>query len=56
MKYAITIEAIVCKTYEVEAGSEQEAIEQAQEMFSVLPEEGVDEKYDQQLVSAEEVK
>ncbi len=55
-KYNITVEATIRKTYEVESDSGQAAIEQAQEMFSVLPEEGVSERYDQQLVSAEEVK
>lgn len=55
-KYAVEIKATIRKTYEVEADSQQSAIDLAQEMFSPLPEGGVSEKYDQQLVSAEEVK
>ena len=49
-KYEVTIEAIVRKTYTVEAEDTQSAQEQAQEIFSVLNEPDVDEYYMQQVL------
>lgn len=49
-KFEVTIEAVIRKTYTVEAEDMQKAQEQAQEMFSVLNEPGVDEHYDQQVL------
>ena len=50
MKYKVTIEATVRKDIEVEANSEMEAATIAHEQFSVLPEEGEPEKYDEQTL------
>lgn len=47
-KYEVTIEAVIRKTYTVEAEDEQSAQEQAHEMFTVEPEG--DEHYDQQVL------
>ena len=55
MKYAITIKAVVTKTYIVEGPTEEQAIAEAHSDFNVLNEEGVDEHYDQYLLSVEEV-
>ena len=49
-KFEVTVEAVIRKTYTVEAEDVQKAQEQAQEMFSVLNEPGVDEHYDQQVL------
>lgn len=53
--YAVTIEATVRKTIRVQAEDEKEAIEAAHGEFSVLPEEGEDEHYDEQTLSVEVV-
>jgi hypothetical protein len=55
MKYAVTIQATVTKTYMVEAENEDLAVMEAQENFSVLNEEGIDENYQQDLVTVEKV-
>jgi hypothetical protein len=54
-KYAITITATVTKTYEVEEFCEGKAIETAHEIFSVLNEDGIEEKYDQETVRVEQI-
>lgn len=51
--YSVTVEAVVRKTYTIEADSEDEAAELANEQFSVLPEDGIDEYYDQQVEEIE---
>lgn len=48
MKYYVTIEATVRKTYEVEADSKQEAQETATDLFTVL-EDGTPEYYTQEV-------
>lgn len=53
MKYAVTIEAVIRKTYEVEAADEYDAQNQANEMFTVEPE--ADEYYNQQAIDVEEM-
>lgn len=52
--FEVTIEAVIRKTYRVEADDEQQAQEQAQEQFSVLNEPGVDEYYTQDVVEVNE--
>ena len=47
-KYQVTIEAVIRKTYEVEAEDMQKAQEMANEMFTVEPDG--DEYYDQQVI------
>jgi hypothetical protein len=49
MKYEVTIEARVVKSYIIEADDENAAIEQAHETFSVLH-DGTDEHYEQELL------
>jgi hypothetical protein len=53
--YEVEIEGRVRKTYTVDAVSEEAAIEQAHEIFSVSNEEGVDEEYHQETVRVNEV-
>ena len=53
MKYYVTVEATIRKTYEVEADSKQEATEAATEIFSVL-EDGTPEYYNQEVIDIEE--
>lgn len=53
MRYAVTIEAVIRKTYEVEADDMQKAQEMANEMFTVEPDG--DEYYDQQAIDVEEM-
>lgn len=53
MRYAVTIEAVIRKTYEVEAVDEYDAQNQANEMFTVEPEG--DEYYNQQAIDVEEM-
>ena len=47
-KYAVTIQAVVVKTYEVEAADQDEAEIEAQERFNVDPETG--DSYEQETV------
>ena len=57
MKYAVTIEAVVQKTYFVDAESFAEAEEQAHGMFAATSEDGVpDNRYEQETISIEENK
>jgi hypothetical protein len=51
-KYQVTIEAVIRKTYEVEAEDMQKAQEMANEMFTVEPDGN--EHYDQQAIDVEE--
>ena len=53
-KYDVTVRAIVTKTYFVEAEDEDAAVDIAHETFSVLN-DGIDENYDQDIVSIEEL-
>lgn len=52
MKYQVTVQAVIRKTYAVEAADEYEAQNQANELFTVEPEG--DEYYDQQVIDVEE--
>lgn len=51
-EYRVTVEAVIRKTYMVEAEDSQAAQEKANEMFTVEPEG--DEYYDQQAIEVEE--
>ena len=53
MRYAVTVQAVIRKTYEVEADDMQKAQEMANEMFTVEPDG--DEYYDQQAIDVEEM-
>ena len=48
--FEVTIEAVVRKTYTVNADDSYKAQEIAQEMFSVVNEPGVDEYYSQEVI------
>ena len=54
--YQVTIRATVTKTYEVEAENKDAAYEQANSIFSVLNEDGIDENYQQEVIDIEEKK
>lgn len=49
MKYEITIQAIVTKTYTVEADDEDAAIEEAHQIFTVLSDDAP-ENYEQDVI------
>ena len=51
-KYQVTVQAVIRKTYEVEAEDSQKAQEMANEMFTVEPEG--DEYYNQETIDVEE--
>lgn len=51
MKYAITVQATIRKTYEIEANDPDKAVEVAHEMFTVEPDG--DEYYNQEAVDIE---
>jgi hypothetical protein len=53
--YAVTIKATVYKTITVEAENEDDAYVEAHEQFSVLPEPGVYERYEQETMDIEEL-
>lgn len=50
MKYEVTIEARISKTYTVKADNQDEAYELAHESFSVLPDEA-QEHYEQETTN-----
>lgn len=50
-EYLVTVRATVTKTYVVEADNEDDAADEAHEIFSVLPEDDVQENYEQETVS-----
>jgi hypothetical protein len=52
--YRVTIQAIVTKTYEVNAQTEDEAVEEAHQIFSVLN-DGMPEDFEQDTLSVERV-
>ena len=54
-KFAVMIRGTVRKTIEVEADNEEDAIEQAHETFTVAPEDGVDEAYNQETVEVNKI-
>lgn len=53
MKYRVTVQAIIRKTYEVEADDQQAAQEMANAMFTVEPDD--DEYYNQETIDVEEM-
>lgn len=53
MKYAITVQATIRKTYEIEADDSQKATEMAHEMFTVEPDG--DEYYSQEAIDIDEL-
>jgi hypothetical protein len=53
MKYKVVVEAVIRKTYEIEAESSQKAQEEANEVFTVGPEG--DEYYRQEAIDVEEM-
>ena len=54
-KFAITIRATVTKTITVEADNEDDAMEQANELFSVLCDD-IEEDYHEEVIDFEEIK
>lgn len=52
--YKVTIQAVITKTFEVECEEEGQAYEEACELFSCDC-DGVDEDYEQDCISLEEV-
>jgi hypothetical protein len=52
-KFDVTIRAVITKTYEVEAETQQLAEEEAHSIFSVLNESGVSENYEQDTTDVE---
>jgi hypothetical protein len=54
--YIVRIQAIVTKDIDVQAVSEAAAIEMAHGMFTVAPEDDVDEKYEQETISVKLIK
>ena len=54
--YDVKIQATVTKTIRVDdVDNEEDAIEQGHTLFSILPETGIPEKYDEQTLSCEKV-
>lgn len=54
--FDVTIQATVTKTIRVEADNDQQATEQAHQIFTVEPDQLDEEKYDEQCLSCKEVK
>lgn len=54
-KYEVTIKMVVLKTYTVEANTEDEARDIVFEMATAMPELGVPEDYDEDIISIEKV-
>lgn len=52
--FNVTVQAVVTKTYSVEAEDVDTAIVAAHEIFSVLPEDGINERYEQDVIEVEE--
>ena len=52
-KFDVTIKAVITKTYEVEADTQELAEQEAHEIFSVLNETGISENYEQDTVDTE---
>jgi hypothetical protein len=55
MKYEVTIEARITKTYTVEADNQDAAYELAHESFSVLPDEAQEHCYEQETINIKKV-
>jgi hypothetical protein len=54
-EYDVTIEARVRKTIRVKANSEDEATQEAHSLFTVAPEEGEDEGYNEETLDCKEI-
>ena len=52
-KFDVTIRAVITKTYEVEAETQELAEQEAHEIFSVLNESGISENYEQDTTDVE---
>lgn len=52
-KFDVTIRAVITKTYEVEAETQELAEQEAHEIFSVLNESGISEDYEQDTMNTE---
>ena len=55
MKYYVTVEATIRKTYKIEADDQGEARNAALERFSVLEEDDTPEYYKQRVIEIEEL-
>lgn len=53
--YEITIKATIYKTITVQAENVDDAYEEAHERFSLLPQDGVRERYEQETVDINEL-
>lgn len=53
-KFLVTVEAVVRKTYEIEADDRDAAMQEANEQFTVLNEPEIDEYYRQECIDIEE--
>jgi hypothetical protein len=51
-KYSVTIEAVIVKTYDVEADDKDAAMDEASERFNCDPETG--DTYEQQIVQVKQ--
>ena len=51
--WKVTIKATIVKTLEIDADTEDAAVEEAHIQFSVLPEEGCKEDYDEETLIVE---
>ena len=54
--FEITVRAVVTKVMYIESEDEETARDIAMEDFSVLNEDGVEERYDQSVINVEEMK
>jgi hypothetical protein len=52
-RYAVTIRMTVTKTYEIDAADEEEAQQEAHDIASVYPEDGIDEDYTEDCMDIE---
>ena len=51
--FDVTIRAVITKTYEVEAETQELAEQEAHEIFNVLNETGISEDYEQDTMNTE---
>jgi hypothetical protein len=55
-KWKVTIKATITKTIsDIEADTEDEAVETAHSLFTIVPEEGVDEDYEERMEDVERI-
>jgi hypothetical protein len=53
--YVVRIKATVTKDIDIKAANEKEAVEVAQAVFTVAPEDSIDEDYDEEIVFVKKV-